>query len=65
MEEIRQSNIKAEIPPNFVSSLSDIIMEGAPSYIVDLLRQQVDDLTQVVYTKGFTTDDLRIKLTGL
>ena len=30
MEEIKQSNMNAEIPQNVVDSLNDIIMEGAP-----------------------------------
>ena len=65
MEEIKQSNMYTEIPPNVFNSLNDKIMEGAPSSIVDVLRQQVDDLTQAVCTQRFTTHDLRIELTGL
>ena len=34
MNEIKQSNMNAEVPPNVVDSLNDIIMEGAPSTII-------------------------------
>ena len=65
MEDIKESNMNADIPSNVVNSLNDIIMEGAPSSIVDVLRWQVNDLTEVVCIEQFTTDDLRIELTGL
>ena len=33
MEEIKQSSLNSEIPPNVVHSLSDIIMEG-PLFLI-------------------------------
>ena len=39
MNEIEQSNMNAEIPSNVVDLLNDIIMEGAPSTIIEVIRQ--------------------------
>ena len=65
MNEIKQSNMNAEIPSNLVNSLNDIIMEGAPSTIIHVIRQQVEELSQVVSTKRFSTDNLRNRMTDL
>ena len=65
MNEIKQSNMNAEIPSNLVNSLNDIIMEGAPSTIIHVIRQQVEELSQVVSTKRFSTDNLRNVMTDL
>ena len=48
MNEIKQSNMNAEIPSNVVDSLNDILMESAPSTILEVIRQQVEELSQVV-----------------
>ena len=45
MNEIKESNVNSEIPPNVVSSLNDIIMEGTPSTIIEVIRQQVEELS--------------------
>ena len=37
IKEIRDSNLNADIPPNAIHSLSDVIMEGAPSTVMELL----------------------------
>ena len=58
MNEIKESDKNSEIPPNIVSSLNDIIVEGAPSTIIEVIRQQVEELSQVVCTEEFITDDL-------
>ena len=34
MNEIKESNMNSAIPPNVVSSLNDIIMEGALSTVI-------------------------------
>ena len=39
--------------------MNDIIMEGAPSAIIEMIRQQVRELSQVVRTDWFATDGLR------
>ena len=36
-----------------------IIMEGAPSTIIEVIRQQVEELSQVVYTDRFAFDGWR------
>ena len=61
INEIKESNMNSEIPPNAVSSLNDIIMEGAPSTIIEVIRQQVEELSQVVCTEQFNTDNKCIK----
>ena len=65
MNEIKESNVNSEIPPNVVSSLNDIIMEGTPSTIIEVIRQQVEELSQVVCTEWFITDDLRNEISDL
>ena len=40
-----------------VNSLNDIIMEGAPSTIIEVIR--VKELSQVIQTDRFITDSLR------
>ena len=65
MNEIKQSNKNAEVPSNVVNSLNDIIMEGAPSTIIHVIRQQVEELSQVVSTKRFSADNLRNVMTDL
>ena len=50
-------NIK--VPVEIVNSLNDIIMEGAPSTIIGVIRQREDELSQVVQTDRFVTDSLR------
>ena len=41
-----------------VNSLNDIIMAGAPSTIIEVIRQRVEELSQV-QTDRFTTDSLK------
>ena len=65
INEIKESNFNSDIPPNVIHSLSDIIMEGAPSTVIELLSQQVEELSQVVCTEQFITDDLRHELSEL
>ena len=50
-------NIK--VPVEIVNSLNDIIMEGAPSTIIEVIRQRVEELSQLVQTDRFATDSLR------
>ena len=59
MNEIKQSNVNVEVPSAIVNSLNDIIMEGALSTIIEVIRQQVLELSQVVRTDWFATDGLR------
>ena len=42
-----------------VISLNDIIMEGAPSTLIEVIRQRVEDLSQVIQTDWFATDSLK------
>ena len=65
MNEIKQSNMNAEVHSNVVNSLNDIIMEGAPSTIIEVIRQQVEELSQLVCTEQFATDNLRNVMTDL
>ena len=65
MNEIKELNVNSEIPPNVVSSLNNIIMEGTPSTIIEVIRQQVEDVLQVVCTDRFITDDLRNEISEI
>ena len=58
INEIKQSNINMEVPLDIVNLLNDIIMEGALSTIIEVIRQQVEELSQVVLTDWFATDSL-------
>ena len=57
--------MNSEIPPNVVSSLNDKIMEGAPSTIIEVIEQQVEELSQVVCNEWFITYDLRNEMSNL
>ena len=59
INEIKQSNVNAEVPSDVVNSLNDIIMEGTPSTVIEVLRQEVKELSHVVPTDWFATDGLR------
>ena len=65
MIETMQSNMNAEVPSNIVNSLNDIIMEGTPPTIIEVIRQQVQELSQVVCTEQLATDYLRNVMTDL
>ena len=64
MNEIKEANLNSEISPNVVSSLNDIIMEGAPSTVIEVIRQQVEELS-VVVTEPFIVDDLRNEMSDV
>ena len=53
---IKQSNMNKE---EIVNSLNDIIMEGSPSTIIEVIRQGAEELSQVVLTDQFAIDSLR------
>ena len=59
INKVKQSNMNMEVPGEIVNSLNDIIMEGAPSTISEVIRQRVAELFQVVHTDLFNTDSLR------
>ena len=59
INEVKQSNMNTEVPGEIVNSLNAIMMEGAPSTIIEVIRQQVEKLSQVVHTDRFATDSLR------
>ena len=56
INEIMQANMN---PEEIVNSLNDIIMEGTPSTIIEVIRQQVEELSQVVHIDQFATYGLR------
>ena len=41
INEVRQSNMDAEIPMEIMNSLNEIVQESAPSVAVKIMRQQV------------------------
>ena len=59
INEIKQFNMNEEVPLDVVNSLNDIIMEGAPSIVIEVIRQRVEELSQEVRTDRFATDGLR------
>ena len=65
INEIRDTDMNSSIPPSVIYSLSNTIMDGAPSIAVELLSQQIDELTQVICTKRIINTDLRIEFSEL
>ena len=61
VNEYKQSNTNTDVPMEIVNSLNDIIIEGAPSTIVEVIRPQVKKLSQVIVTDQFATDSLIYK----
>ena len=59
ISEVRQSNMHTEIPMDIVNSLNEIIQESAPSAAVEIMRQQVRELSQVIQNDQFVTNSLR------
>ena len=45
INEVRQSNMDAEIPMEIVNSLNEIIQTSAPSVAVKIMQQQVEELS--------------------
>ena len=65
INEIRDSDMNSGITPGVIQSLSDMIMNGAPSTAVELLSQQIDELTHGICTERVLTADLRIDFSEL
>ena len=59
INEVKQSNMNTEIPMEILNSLNEIIQETAPSAVVEMMRQQVRELSQVIQNDRFVTDSLR------
>ena len=59
IHEIRESYLNADVPPNVIHFLSDVIMEGALSTVMELLSQWVEELSQVICTGRFVNDEMR------
>ena len=57
--EVRQSNMDTGIPIEIVNSLNEIIQEGAPSVAVEIMLQQVQELSQGIQNDQQATYDLR------
>ena len=51
--------MNTEIPQEIVNSLNEIIQEGAPSAVVEVMRQQVRELSQVIQIDWHATNRLR------
>ena len=58
INEIRESNLNADVPPNVIHSLNDMIIEGALSTVLEFLSQRVEELSQVICTEWFANDDM-------
>ena len=52
INEIRESNLNADVPPNVIHSLSDVIMEGAPSTVMELLSKGLKDYLKLYVLNG-------------
>ena len=48
-----------------VNSLNEIIQEGAPSAVIEVMRQQVRELSQVIQNDHLTTNTLRVLVVDL
>ena len=65
IHEIRESYLNADVPPNVIHFLSDVIMEGALSTVMELLSQWVEELSQVICTGRFVNSEMRNKISEL
>ena len=45
INEVRQSNMDAEIPMEIVNSLKEIIQDSAPSVAIEKMQQQVKEIS--------------------
>ena len=59
INEVRQSSMNTEIPMEIVNSLDEIIQEGAPLDVVEMMRQQVREVSQVIQNDRLSTNTLR------
>ena len=44
INQVKQTNMNAEIPMEMVNSLNEVIQDSAPSVTVEIICQQVDEL---------------------
>ena len=51
--------MNTKIPLEIVNSLNEILQESAPEAVIEVMRQQVGELSQVVQNDWFVTDNLR------
>ena len=59
INEIRESNLNADVPPNVIHSLNDMIIEGALSTVLEFLSQRVEELSLVICSGQFVNDEMR------
>ena len=59
LRRIRESGLNSTIPSNMIDTLNDVIMLGAPATILEYVSQQVEELSELVCTELFTTDNHR------
>ena len=65
IEEIRNFDMNARIPPGVIQSLNNTIMDGAPSIAVELLSLRKDELTQEICIERIINTDFRIDVSEL
>ena len=65
MNTIKESNLNEAIPPDVIHSLNNMIMEGAPASIVEVLSQRVEELTQVICTEWVAKGEMRANIAVL
>ena len=56
---MKQSNMNTKVPMEIVNSFLEIIQEIAPSAVIEVMRQQVRELSQVFQNDRLVTDSLR------
>ena len=59
INEDRQSNMDSENPMEIVNSLNEIIQESAPSVAVEIMRQQVEELSRGIQCDREASETLR------
>ena len=59
INEVKTLNMNMEVPMEIVNSLNEIIQESAPSAMVEVMRQEVKELSQVVHNDQFVTNSFR------
>ena len=65
INEVRQSNMDAEISLEIVNSLNEIIQESAPSVSVEIIQPQVEELSWGIQCDREVFETLRVLVADL
>ena len=58
-QKIKESGWHSGISPSLVNSVNSLIIQGAPATVLNGVTQEMDDLSQALYTERVIVDNLR------